>query len=361
MQAADDAPTGAGMVGLCEVGREPVLLVGRRAEHLVERAPVIREDAGLDDEDVGKPGLGDLYAHRCNVTADGFVGWDSSLVSWWEARGARYYEGTEIWRVAERDPMKATRTRRPASRRRRRPRKGGRSREYEDRRVRWASLARSFEGRFVEAEKGNFDAIYLPHRDWWIKVDTYLASNGNQAVPYTRVRAFFTAQDRFRVRATPSNALTRLLERIGFKDVKVGDPRIDRRYVIKGPDGNRIRSFFLDGRLRAVLGDQQPCHLEVKDLPWRERRSWGPRVGEVYIRAKGEFIESARLKDLIRLCQATLDRLTTSGAASGKAPVKRGTEDPAPRRSAEPTGTGAGRRGRAGPSSRSVPHRQRRP
>ena len=252
--------------------------------------------------------------------------------------------------------MKAHPTRKPA----RRSRRGARAREYEDRRVRWASLARSLGGRFVQAEKGYSDAILVPHRDWRIKADTYVGSNGNQAVTYTRVRAFFAAQDRFRVRVSPANFLTRFLGRIGFKDVRIGDPRLDRKYVIRGPDRGRVRSFFLDGRLRAVLGDQRTCHLEVKDLPWRERRHWGPGVREVLVTSKGEFLESARLKDLIQLCQATLDRLASSGAASTRSPR---TADPGPSApDGRGPGTGAGERsGRRAPASRSVPRRNRRP
>lgn len=198
----------------------------------------------------------------------------------------------------------------------RRSRRWGKADDYEQRRIQWAALALRLDGRFTEAPKPLQDTICCPHGNWEITVDTDVQSDGNSAVFYTRVQAPFLARDDFTLRVSRAGLGSRMLGWIGFRGVRIGDPRLDAAYVIRGRNVGRVRSFFLDGRLRAVLLEQDSCRMEIRDLPWRERRRHRGRVRMVRIRMKGEFLDPERVLSLVELCKVTLDRLASAGVAS---------------------------------------------
>jgi hypothetical protein len=58
----------------------------------------------------------------------------------------------------------------------------------------------------------------------------------------------------FNLSIAQANAATRTLERMGlFKEVKVGDPRFDDQYLIRGSDPDRVMGFLREpGRREAI-------------------------------------------------------------------------------------------------------------
>ena len=60
----------------------------------------------------------------------------------------------------------------------------------------------------------------FPHRGWSLTADTFVRSDGQRAVLYTRVSAVYLANDGFWLRVSEATWLTRLAARFGLGGIR---------------------------------------------------------------------------------------------------------------------------------------------
>ncbi len=184
-----------------------------------------------------------------------------------------------------------------------------------DRREAFQAAASDLNATFVQGKRSSGDQIHLEHGPWKVVLDTYVVSNGQNTVTYTRAQALYVARDDFILRVTRRNIFTRIAEFFGFYGLLVGDKEIEGKYKIKSSNDPRARSFMMDRRLRELIMIQPSLQLDIKRLSWGKRRKKGDGVRRVTALTTGVIKDPGRLANYMKLVTATLDQLVRIGVA----------------------------------------------
>jgi len=181
----------------------------------------------------------------------------------------------------------------------------------------WSQLAQQTGGRFQEG--GFFSG---PNRvearvgQWMLTLDTYTVSTGKSSTTYTRLRAPYVNADGFRFKVYRAGLFTELGKMFGMQDIEIGDPAFDQTFVLKGNDEQKVRQFFSDARLKALIEAQPHISMEVRDdeSGWF-REAFPENVDELYFLRVGVMKDLAELQALFDLFAYSLHRLCHMGSA----------------------------------------------
>lgn len=181
----------------------------------------------------------------------------------------------------------------------------------------WSQLAQKTGGRFQE---GGFfsgpDRLEAQVGQWMLTLDTYTVSNGKSSTTYTRFRAPYVNADGFRFQVYRAGLFTELGKMLGMQDIEIGDPDFDQTYVLKGNDEKKVRQFFSDDKLKALLNAQSHIRMEVKDDEGGWFREHFPEnVDELYFVRGGVMRDLDELQALFELFAHSLHRLCHMGSA----------------------------------------------
>ena len=184
-----------------------------------------------------------------------------------------------------------------------------------DRREAFQAAASDLNATFVQGKRSSGDQIHLEHGPWKVVLDTYVVSNGQNTVTYTRAQALYVARDDFILRVTRRNISTRIAELFGFYGLPVGDQELERKYKIKSSNDPRGRSFMMDRRLRELIMVSPSLRLDIRRLSWGKRRKKGDGVRSVTVQTTGVIKDPDHLANYVRVVAATLDQLVRIGVA----------------------------------------------
>jgi len=187
-----------------------------------------------------------------------------------------------------------------------------------DRREAFQSAASDLGAAFVAGKRSSRDQVHMEHGPWKVTLDTYVVSQGQATITYTRVRTLYIARDDFTVSVTRKHVFTRVSELLGFYGLLIGDQEFERKYKIKSSNDRRARSLLGDRHLRELIMVQPSLRLEIRRLPWGRRRKRGDGVRAVVVQTTGVIKEPDRLVNYVRLVVAVLDRLVKVGGASNE-------------------------------------------
>src|SRR5262249_11682372 len=134
------------------------------------------------------------------------------------------------------------------------------------------------------------------------------------------IRAPFVNPEGFRFTIYRKWCFSKLGKLLGMQDIEVGVPEFDEAFIIKGNDEDRVRTLFSDPNIRQMIQDQPTIRLAVKDSDgW-----FGPKfpedVDELHFQAVGMIKDMRRLRALLDLFAAMLDRLCKIGSATEQQP-----------------------------------------
>ena len=179
----------------------------------------------------------------------------------------------------------------------------------------WGQLAEQLRG---QVTKGGFfgrSKVVVKTDNWILTLDTYTVSTGKSSATYTRMRAPYVNADNFQFTIYPEGFFSPLGRALSLQDIVIGDPQFDERFVIKGNDEARVRSFFNDDGLRALLYAQSNLFLQVKDDEGWFASSFPKGVDELYFERVGVMKDLAELRALFDLFSYCLHRLCHLGSA----------------------------------------------
>jgi hypothetical protein len=179
----------------------------------------------------------------------------------------------------------------------------------------WSQLAAQTGGQFSEGGFFGRNRLDLQVDQWLLTLDTYTVSTGKHHTTYTRLRAPYVNADGFRFTVYREGLFTPLGKMLGMQDVEIGDPDFDQAFVLKGNDEAKVRRFFADDTLKALLYAQSAIHMEVKDDEGFFRQSFPESVDELYFSRVGVMKDLPELRALFDLFSHTLHRLCHFGSA----------------------------------------------
>ncbi len=181
----------------------------------------------------------------------------------------------------------------------------------------WEGVAEALGGRFVAGRWGGPGAVVLSAGRWTVTLDACGGSRAPQMNWYTFASAEYVTRDGLGFRAGRANASSRLVSRLAFRGVKVGDAAFDAAFALGGSDPAKVRAVFGDPLVRRALAGGPVRRFEAG-------HSRGPRsparAGEPFrlcYSAGVPPVDRGRIDAVRGLFSATLDRLVAIGSASG--------------------------------------------
>ena len=160
----------------------------------------------------------------------------------------------------------------------------------------WKQLAAEIGG---EYRKGSFlrsSKVQVHVRTWIVTLDSYSISSGDSSTTYTRIRAPFQNTAGLQLRITRKSLTSKLDKALGAKEIPIGDPDIDRDFVVKGNNYSKIQALFTNRRICQLIQAQRSITLIVKD-------------NELNFETQGVIEDVVRLKSLFELFNELLTQL----------------------------------------------------
>ena len=180
----------------------------------------------------------------------------------------------------------------------------------------WKALAREIGALYVEGGFWKEDRVQARLGPWAITLDTYSVHSGHAQIVFTRLRAPYVNPEGFRFKAYRKGFFSEFGKLLGMQHVNVDHPEIDERFILKGNQEPTIRALFEDPEVcDLALTHLQKGGLEVKDKEGWLISKYPPETDLLYYQITGVLRDTERLRGLIDLFAAVLDRLEQLGAA----------------------------------------------
>ncbi len=178
----------------------------------------------------------------------------------------------------------------------------------------WRQLAGEVGGRFHEGGLLTHSAVQARTDDWIITLDTFTQGDGKTNQVCTRLRAPYSNPEGFRFEIYRASVFSRLGKALGMQDIKVGHPRFDQDFVIKGNAPRRVRRLFDNRKIRDLIDAQPRIHLSVKGHDgWLSKFPAG--VDELHFQSAGTIKDLVQLRKLFDLFAEVLQQVCHEGRA----------------------------------------------
>jgi hypothetical protein len=185
----------------------------------------------------------------------------------------------------------------------------------------WQDAARTLGGELDYAddrtERGREErvALRVRHRHWRVDFDVraHTPADAKETEAVTRLRCAVANPDRFRFNCYEERFQHRLFKIMGLQDIVVGDPLLDRRFIIQASHEDRIRALFGLASVRAALASPHVAHLRLIDDEPDAESPLPPGVDLLYGRSERRMDRAEELLAHFQLFCATLDGLLELG------------------------------------------------
>ena len=152
---------------------------------------------------------------------------------------------------------------------------------------------------------------------WVVTFDTFEKSAGKSTVICTRIRAPYVNRDGFRFTLHRAGIFAPLGEMLGFHDIKVGDEKFDKAFVL-GKETTHWRRSEPCSQTRGIhnlMEDLPRIRVEVKDDQDWFGKQFPRGVDELYFERIGVVKDLAMLRTLFELFSEILHQLCNIGSA----------------------------------------------
>jgi hypothetical protein len=180
----------------------------------------------------------------------------------------------------------------------------------------WKQFASDIGGEFLSgASTWGGDKITARAGEWTVTLDTNTVASGYTSITCTRIRAPYLNRDGFHFRLFHRDVFSDIGGLLGMQDVRVADPHVDREFVIRSNDEDKVRRLLANPRIRALLVANPSVHMLVKQDEGWFGPSFPAGVDELYLEVVGVVRRAERLRALYELFAETLNHLCHLGSA----------------------------------------------
>lgn len=173
----------------------------------------------------------------------------------------------------------------------------------------WRQLCEQTGAKVVKGTWFKGAKVVAKHGDWSVTLDNYAVSTGKSVIIFTRMRAPFANPGGFRFTIYRRNVFTGLAKFLGMQDVEVGHAPFDHDFVIQGTNAAKLRAFFANAKIRALITAQPKILFGVRDDEPGLTKKLPAGVDELFFRVPGIIKDVDRLKQLYELFAETLEEL----------------------------------------------------
>jgi len=180
----------------------------------------------------------------------------------------------------------------------------------------WRQLCAEIGAEFLPGGVLHSHCVQAYVADWIVTLDTFPGS-GASGEPYARLRAPYVNLDGFRFGICSRAIFGAPGLSSGEQTVEVGDPQLDRAFVIQGNDVERVRALFTQPWMAPLLLAQPEVHFSVQDDEGPYGAQFVEGVDELFFQVRGVMKNLPLLRGLFELFSETLHYLSQTGQPGG--------------------------------------------
>jgi hypothetical protein len=177
----------------------------------------------------------------------------------------------------------------------------------------WTALAARRGGAVVTDRRGKVKQVRFPLDPFEMVLDTYTVSNGQSSQTYTRARLLFPLREEFRFRMHRRSVFSGIGKFFGMQDLEVGQPGLDRDFIIKADSLGKIQALLLRSAVNRALLTLRAGTFETRRF--RKRGVDTTAVRELVYSTGGVLRDGAKLDALVDLFADAAPHLVKAGSA----------------------------------------------
>ena len=167
-------------------------------------------------------------------------------------------------------------------------------------------------GKFIEQESWHSEKVLIEFEKWVITFDHYTAYttvlSHAASKKYIRVTVPVFSQDGFRFEIYRQDLLSYIGKIVGAQDVKIGDGKFDKNFVIKTNDVTQL-NLFLNTGITDLISKQTNINVHISDQQGIWEAKLPPQEPELSFYAEGKIDNVETLKSILLLFQEMLKQL----------------------------------------------------
>lgn len=186
----------------------------------------------------------------------------------------------------------------------------------------WKSFTAQVNGKYVERSYWHSDKTEVIYKNWIIVFDNYTeyrtVSSTTIQQTYTRVICAYTTVDNFRFEISRTNFLNSIGKLFGSQDIKIGDTKFDKDFIIKTNDPTQVKALLSNNEIRRRIEEQLEINLEISN----QKGIWEDKLPdnefELSFFVEGRIKDIGRLISIYKLFTNLLDQLYEIGSINPK-------------------------------------------
>jgi hypothetical protein len=179
----------------------------------------------------------------------------------------------------------------------------------------WRKLSEEIGGEFKDETGWRNDEVRIKDGEWTVTLSFVGHRGARLDAIYTRLRAPYVNPDKFRFELFHQEWAHRLAHALGWQDVHIGDPLVDKMFVIKASDEAKVRELLSEQPIRDLLVTEKNLHVAVRDAEKFFEPEFPEGVDELVVEVPDKVADLARLERLYKLFAALLHSMGRHSSA----------------------------------------------
>jgi hypothetical protein len=179
----------------------------------------------------------------------------------------------------------------------------------------WRKLSDELGGSFQDDTGWRNDEVRIRDGEWTVTLSFVGHRGARLDAIYTRFRAPYVNPEKVRFELYHQEWAHRLAHLLGWQDVQIGDPRVDKMFVVKASDEAKVKELLSAQAIRDLLVTEKSLHVAVRDAEKFFHPEFPEGVDELVVEVPDKVADLARLERLYRLFAAILHALGRHSSA----------------------------------------------
>jgi hypothetical protein len=179
----------------------------------------------------------------------------------------------------------------------------------------WHKLSEELGGEFKDGTGWRNDEVRIKDGEWTVTLSFVGHRGARLDAIYTRLRAPYVNAEKFRFELYHQEWAHRLAHLLGWQDVQVGDPRVDKMFMIKASDEAKVKELLSAQAIRDLLVTEKNLHIAVRDAEKFFHPEFPEGVDELVVEVPDKVADLKRLENLYTLFAALLHGLGRHSSA----------------------------------------------
>lgn len=181
----------------------------------------------------------------------------------------------------------------------------------------WRKLSEELGGVFRNEEGWRHDELEIKDGDWTVRLSFAAHAGRRSEAIYTCFRAPYVNPEKFRFELSREELAHGIGKLFGMQDVQIGDKTIDKMFLIKASDEEKLKKLLADEELRKLLATEKDLHVVVRGAQEKAEAGFPEGVDELVVEVPGKVDDGERLKRLYRLFALLLHGIGKFSSAYG--------------------------------------------